>query len=151
MYSENSADDASFNNHIISKFDSIFEEVFDYLPQVKRSFFLITLNSMREQMREYETTLVQLMQIDNPTFHELIREEQTRIYLDELHRTFEYVKVSSLQSSSLALVINNHYPNRHVYPKVDIYKAASDNQITSTCVDRTRFPLKVDGIYIFIG
>ena len=99
MYSENSADDASFNNHIISKFDSIFEEVFDYLPQVKRSFFLITLNSMREQMREYETTLVQLMQIDNPTFHELIREEQTRIYLDELNRTFEYVKVSSLEST----------------------------------------------------
>jgi hypothetical protein len=86
-----------FNGHFVSTFDSIFEEILNSSFRMNRSSFLITLSSIREELRSLEDTLLRSRQIENPSLQQLITEEETHFQLVELRNIFDYLKVSRIK------------------------------------------------------
>jgi hypothetical protein len=81
----------------VSTFDSIFEEILNSSFRMNRSSFLITLSSIREELRSLEDTLLRSRQIENPSLQQLITEEETHFQLVELRNIFDYLKVSRIK------------------------------------------------------
>lgn len=81
----------------MSTFDSIFEEILNSSFRMNRSSFLITLSSIREELRSLEDTLLRSRQIENPSLQQLITEEETHFQLVELRNIFDYLKVSRIK------------------------------------------------------
>jgi hypothetical protein len=65
--------------------------------RMKRTSFLITLSSIREELRSLEDTLLRSRQVENPSLQQLITEEETHFQLVELRNIFDYLKVSRIK------------------------------------------------------
>ncbi|XP_044269806.1 NFX1-type zinc finger-containing protein 1-like isoform X2 [Tribolium madens] len=77
-----------FNEHI----HTILDSVFDVSVVSNKDDYIITLESMRNHLRQYEDKLFKLRQIQNPSFQELIREEELHFQMQDLRQKYEYVK-----------------------------------------------------------
>ncbi|RZC41405.1 NFX1-type zinc finger-containing protein 1, partial [Asbolus verrucosus] len=80
------------DHHSIASFDNIFEEVFHPQTNANSDFFLITLKSVRDQLKEFEYLLAQLRQVESPTLEQLIQEETLYFELTELTQKYEHLK-----------------------------------------------------------